>query len=87
MSYENVLVEIVAENVGEITLNRPKSLNTFSLPLARELLTGNGSAFVWISDENVHIVMCFGGSWPGFLGRSRGLRQGSLSPCYWQMIK
>lgn len=37
MSYENVLVEIVAENVGEITLNRPQSLNTFSLPLAREL--------------------------------------------------
>ncbi|MCD6269023.1 MAG: enoyl-CoA hydratase/isomerase family protein, partial [Deltaproteobacteria bacterium] len=37
MSYENVMVEIVAENVGEITLNRPKSLNTFSLPLALEL--------------------------------------------------
>ena len=37
MSYENVIVEIVAENVGEITLNRPKSLNTFSLPLAIEL--------------------------------------------------
>ncbi len=37
MSYENVLVEIVAENVGEITLNRPKNLNTFNLPLAREL--------------------------------------------------
>lgn len=37
MNYENVLVDIVAENVGEITLNRPKNLNTFSLPLAREL--------------------------------------------------
>ena len=37
MSYENVLVEVVDEFVGEITLNRPKSMNTFSLPLAREL--------------------------------------------------
>ena len=57
------------------------------LPLARELLTGSGSAFVRISDENVHLVRCFGGSWLDFLGRSRGLCQGSLSPCYWQMIK
>ncbi len=37
MSFETVLMEIVAENVGEITLNRPKNLNTFSLPLAQEL--------------------------------------------------
>ncbi len=37
MNYENVLVEIVAENIGEITLNRPENLNTFNLPLAREL--------------------------------------------------
>ncbi|HDS16792.1 MAG TPA: enoyl-CoA hydratase/isomerase family protein [Proteobacteria bacterium] len=37
MSYENVLVEVLGDFVGEITLNRPQNMNTFSLPLAREL--------------------------------------------------
>ena len=37
MAYENVIVEMVAEHVGEITLNRPQNMNTFSLGLAREL--------------------------------------------------
>ena len=40
-----------------------------SLPLARELLTGSRSAFVRISDENVHLVRCFSGSWLGFFGQ------------------
>ncbi|MBN2706845.1 MAG: enoyl-CoA hydratase/isomerase family protein [Deltaproteobacteria bacterium] len=37
MNYENVLVEVLGDFVGEITLNRPQNMNTFSLPLAREL--------------------------------------------------
>ena len=37
MKYENIMVEIGDDNVAEITLNRPGSLNTFNVPLAREL--------------------------------------------------
>ena len=37
MSYENIIVEIGDDFVAEITLNRPSSLNTFNIPLAKEL--------------------------------------------------
>lgn len=37
MSYENITVEIGDDFVAEITLNRPSSLNTFNIPLAKEL--------------------------------------------------
>ena len=37
MNYENIMVEIGNDMVGEIVLNRPASLNTFTVPLAREL--------------------------------------------------
>jgi enoyl-CoA hydratase/carnithine racemase len=37
MSYEDIIVEIGDDFVAEITLNRPKSLNTFTIRLAREL--------------------------------------------------
>jgi enoyl-CoA hydratase/carnithine racemase len=37
MSYENIVVEIGDDFVATITLNRPKNLNTFNMPLAREL--------------------------------------------------
>lgn len=37
MSYENVIVEIGDDHVAAITLNRPGSLNTFTVPLAQEL--------------------------------------------------
>ncbi len=37
MSYENIIVDIGDDFVAEITLNRPKSLNTFNIPLAKEL--------------------------------------------------
>jgi enoyl-CoA hydratase/carnithine racemase len=37
MNYENILVEIGEDYVAEITLNRPKHLNTFNSPLALEL--------------------------------------------------
>ena len=37
MNYENIIVEIGDDYVAEITLNRPNSLNTFNVPLAKEL--------------------------------------------------
>jgi enoyl-CoA hydratase/carnithine racemase len=37
MSYENVIVEIGDDSVAAITLNRPNNLNTFNVPLAKEL--------------------------------------------------
>lgn len=37
MNYENVIVEIGDDSVAEITLNRPNNLNTFNVPLAKEL--------------------------------------------------
>ena len=37
MGYENIIVETGDDFVAEITLNRPKSLNTFNIPLATEL--------------------------------------------------
>ncbi len=36
-NYENLMVEIGDDFVAEVTLNRPGSLNTFDIPLAREL--------------------------------------------------
>ena len=38
MNYEHLLVEIGADFVGEITLNRPEQLNAFNTPLAGELV-------------------------------------------------
>ena len=38
MTYEYLIVEIGADFVGEITLNRPEQLNTFNTPLAEELV-------------------------------------------------
>ena len=37
MNYENIIVEIGDDFVAEITLNRPSNLNTFNIPLAKEL--------------------------------------------------
>ena len=37
MNYENIIVEIGDDFVADITLNRPSSLNTFTIPLAKEL--------------------------------------------------
>jgi len=38
MTYENLMVDIGTDFVGEITLNRPAQLNTFNTPLAGELV-------------------------------------------------
>lgn len=37
MNYENIIVKIGDDFVAEITLNRPGNLNTFNIPLAKEL--------------------------------------------------
>ncbi len=37
MTYDNLIVDIGPDFVGEITLNRPEQLNTFNTPLAGEL--------------------------------------------------
>ena len=37
MGYENIIVEMGDDFVATITLNRPNNLNTFNIPLAKEL--------------------------------------------------
>lgn len=37
MGYENLIVEIGDDFVAAVTLNRPKNMNTFNIPLAKEL--------------------------------------------------
>ncbi|MBW1782351.1 MAG: enoyl-CoA hydratase/isomerase family protein [Deltaproteobacteria bacterium] len=57
MDYSSIIVEIGDDYVAEITLNRPKSLNTFTVPLATEL----SQAFQELdSDKNVRVVIVKG---------------------------
>lgn len=57
MSYENIIVEIGDDYVGVITLNRPKNLNTFTIPLANELVR----AFYELdSDRRVRVIILKG---------------------------
>ena len=57
MPYENLLVEIGKGRVGGITLNRPDDLNTFSTPMAAELL----DALVKMdADPDVRVVLIKG---------------------------
>jgi enoyl-CoA hydratase/carnithine racemase len=57
MGYETVKVEIGDDFVAEITLNRPKNLNTFNVPLAKEL----DCAFEELdSDERVRVIIVKG---------------------------
>jgi enoyl-CoA hydratase/carnithine racemase len=57
MAYGNILVEIGNDFVGEITLNRPKSLNTFTVPLAREL---NQALRELDSEDQVRVIILKG---------------------------
>ncbi len=57
MAYENVIVELVAEHVGEITLNRPQNMNTFSLGLAREL---NEALLEFDSRKDIRVIIVKG---------------------------
>jgi len=53
MSYENVLVE-KRDQIGFITLNRPQAMNTFNVPLAREL---NDALWDMEKDPEVRVVV------------------------------
>lgn len=62
MSYENIIVEIGDDYVAAITLNRPSSLNTFNIPLAREL----DQAFQELDAENRTRVIILKGAGKAF---------------------
>jgi len=62
MSYENIIVEIGDDFVTEITLNRPKSLNTFTIPLAKEL----NQALQELDSENKARVIILKGAGKAF---------------------
>lgn len=57
MKYDKVIVENNITHVGEITLNRPESLNTFSSQMARELV---GALYELDADKNVRVILLKG---------------------------
>ena len=57
MNYEAVIVETGKDFVAEITLNRPKQLNTFNTPLAAEL---EQALHELDADENVRVIIVKG---------------------------
>lgn len=57
MNYENVVVEVGDDFVGLVTLNRPKSLNTFTMPLAEEL---DHALHSLDADDGVRVVVLKG---------------------------
>ncbi|MDA3895838.1 MAG: enoyl-CoA hydratase/isomerase family protein [Desulfobacteraceae bacterium] len=62
MNYENIIVEIGDDFVAEITLNRPGSLNTFNIPLAKEL----DHAFYELDNDNQARVIILKGAGKAF---------------------
>ncbi len=57
MSYEAVIVKKDEMHVGEITLNRPENLNTFSSKMAQEL----GEALLELeADKNIRVILIKG---------------------------
>ncbi len=57
MKYEEVLVETDEKNIGTITLNRPKHLNTFSSKMAEEL----SDALIELdADKTVRVILLKG---------------------------
>jgi enoyl-CoA hydratase/carnithine racemase len=57
MPYEQVIVKIHEKYVGEITLNRPDSLNTFNSQMANELLE---ALCELDADKNVRVILLKG---------------------------
>lgn len=57
MKYENVIVETGEKHVGEITLNRPESMNTFNTRMAEEL---HEALLQMDGDQNVRVVLLKG---------------------------
>ena len=62
MGYENIIVEIGADFVAQITLHRPGSLNTFNIPLAKEL----NRAFQELDSESQARVIVLKGAGKAF---------------------
>lgn len=57
MNYENIIVETGEDFVAVISLNRPKHLNTFNTPLAKEL---NQALWQLDSDKQVRVIIIKG---------------------------
>ncbi len=57
MSYESIMVSIGDDYVGEITLNRPKNLNTFTISLAEEL---SQALLELDADQRVRVIIVKG---------------------------
>jgi len=57
MAYEQVIVKIYENYVGEITLNRPDNLNTFNSQMANELLEALGELD---AGKNVRVILLKG---------------------------
>ncbi len=57
MDYENILIDAGDDLVAEITLNRPNSLNTFNIPLAKEL---NHALLELDSADDVRVIILKG---------------------------
>ena len=57
MHYETIIVEIGEDYVAQITFNRPKSLNTFNVPLATEL---NQALMELDADDRVRVMILKG---------------------------
>jgi enoyl-CoA hydratase/carnithine racemase len=57
MSYENIIVEIGEDFVAGITLNRPGSLNTFNISLAKEL---NQALWELDAEEKARVIILKG---------------------------
>lgn len=57
MNYENIIVDSGDDFVSEITLNRPDSLNTFTIPLAKEL---NQALIELDADNRVRVIILKG---------------------------
>ncbi len=57
MKYEHILMNIGDDHIGEITLNRPESMNTFNTPMAKEL---DDALRVLDNDESVRVIVLKG---------------------------
>jgi len=57
MSYETIIVDVGDDFVADITLNRPKNLNTFNVPLAQEL---NQALQELDADRQVRVIILKG---------------------------
>lgn len=57
MDYENLIVSIGDDYIAEITLNRPNNLNTFNIPLAKEL---DRALYELDKDDKVRVIIIKG---------------------------